>query len=259
MSGGSKVLLAVSMAIALAAVPMTTPAAESGESSDPIRISLNDWTGQFVSSRIMGGVLEKAGYDVAYVQADYLGQFKELEAGTIDLAMEIWATTATEAMAAAEATGKVENLGPTGMTAKEDWWFPAYMVEACPGLPDWRALQEPACAEAFATAESAPKGFYLGGPADWGGFDPERIEALDLPFEMAHAASTPALIAALKAASTELKTKWPGAHKAIQAYTMSNAAMEAMLAEIHGEGRTVEAVVADWLAANEATWRAWID
>jgi len=109
------------------------------QSTEPIRIALNDWTGQHISSRIMGGVLEQAGYHVDYVEADYLGQFAELERGNLAVAMEIWATTGTEALKAAVATGNVVNLGETGMIAREEWWFPDYMVEKCPGLPDWRA------------------------------------------------------------------------------------------------------------------------
>ena len=37
------------------------------------------------------------------------------------------------------------------------------------------------CAELFATPETAPKGRYLGGPVTWGGYDDERVTALDLP------------------------------------------------------------------------------
>lgn len=72
--------------------------------------------------------------------------------------MEIWATTGQEALDAAVATDKVENFGPTGMQAKEEWWFPEYMKEKCPTLPDWTALAEPGCAEAFSTTETARKG-----------------------------------------------------------------------------------------------------
>ncbi len=100
----------------------------------------------------------------------------------------------------AVATGDVVNLGETGMEAIEEWWYPAYMTEACPGLPDWEALLEPACAEAFATPETAPDGRYLGGPVTWGGFDEERIEALDLPFQVIHAGTDAALFAELESA-----------------------------------------------------------
>ena len=114
--------------------------------------------------------------------------------------MEIWATTGQEALDEGVASGKVENLGETGMLAKEEWWFPEYMKEKCPGLPNWEALKEPACAEAFAIAETAPSGRYLGGPVTWGGFDEERIEALGLPFEVIHAGTDAAMFAELESA-----------------------------------------------------------
>ena len=184
------------MASALAlAVP-----AYAQESSDPIKLTLHDWTGQLITTQLMGSVLKEAGYNVEYVQADYLAQFAGLESGDLHIAMEIWETTGREAMDAATATGNVVNLGPTGMQAKEEWWYPAYMAERCPGLPNWEALKDPACAEAFSTAETAPKGRYLGGPVTWGGFDDERVEALDLPFEVIHAGTDAALFAELESA-----------------------------------------------------------
>lgn len=96
-----------------------------------------------------------------YVQADYLAQFAGLKTGDLHpVAMEIWATTGQEALNEAVASGNVVNMGEGGMIAKEEWWYPAYMEEACPGLPNWEALKD--CAEAFSTPETAPKGRYLG-------------------------------------------------------------------------------------------------
>lgn len=183
----------------LATAGLAAPAIAQ-ESTDPIKLTLHDWTGQLITTQLMGEVLKKAGYSVEYVQADYLAQFAGLESGDLHVAMEIWETTGREALDAATATGKVENLGETGMLAKEEWWFPEYMKEKCPGLPNWEALKDPACAEAFSTAETAPKGRYLGGPVTWGGFDEERIEALDLPFEVVHAGTDAALFAELESA-----------------------------------------------------------
>lgn len=174
------------------------PAAAAPESTDPIKITLHDWTGQLVSAHIMGEVLKKAGYNVEYVQADYLAQFAGLKTGDLDLAMEIWATTGREALEEAVASGGVENLGETGLQAIEEWWYPDYVKEKCPGLPKWEALKD--CAEVFATPETSPKGRYLGGPVTWGGFDEERVEALDLPFEVVHAGTDAALFAELESA-----------------------------------------------------------
>jgi glycine betaine/proline transport system substrate-binding protein len=288
------------------------------DSSDPIKLSQNDWTGQLISMQIMGEVLKAGGHNVEYVIADYLAQFAGLETGDLHVAMEIWATTGQEAMDAAVATGNVENLGETGMQAKEEWWYPLYMKDRCPGLPDWEALKN--CAEAFSIPETAPKGRYLGGPVTWGGFDEERVAALDLPYEVVHAGTDGALFAELesavqreapillwiyaphwapakyqgewvefptyepacytdpawginpdathdcgkpfgpiwKVAWAGMKDKWPAAYKAVRAFNISNDDMNALITKVDLEGQTVEAVVADWMAANEAHWREWI-
>jgi glycine betaine/proline transport system substrate-binding protein len=168
------------------------------ESTDPIKLTLHDWTGQLITTNIMGEVLKKAGYNVDYVQADYIAQFAGLKTGDLDVAMEMWETTGREAMDEATATGKVENLGETGMVAIEEWWYPKYMKKVCPGLPDWKALND--CAEAFSTPETAPKGRYLGAPVTWGGFDDERVEALGLNYEVVHAGTDAALFAELESA-----------------------------------------------------------
>ncbi|WP_457589990.1 ABC transporter substrate-binding protein [Jiella marina] len=168
------------------------------ESDEPIKLTINDWTGQEITTRIMGGVLEEMGYEVEYVQADYLAQFAGLESGDLTVAMEIWETTGKDALKEAVATGKVEDLGETGLEAKEEWWYPSYVKEQCPGLPDWKALNE--CAELFASPQTSPKGRYLGGPVTWGGHDEERIEALGLDFEVIHAGTDAALMAEIQSA-----------------------------------------------------------
>ena len=306
--------------LAAAAIGLTTVAAAAEvESRDPIKLTLHDWTGQFVTTKIMGEVLKKAGYNIEYVQADYIAQFAGLKTGDLHVAMEIWETTGRDAMDEATATGNVENLGETGMQAIEEWWYPLYMKEKCPGLPDWQALAK--CAEAFSTPETAPKGRYLGGPVTWGGYDDERVEALGLDFEVVHAGTDAALFAELesayqrkapvllwvyaphwapvkyegewvefpkyesacysdpawgtnksatydcgkprgpiwKVAWSGVKDKWAGAHKAIQKFNVSNEEMGAMVSAVDLDGKEVDAVVADWVAKNEARWKTWIE
>ncbi|MBX3530787.1 MAG: ABC transporter substrate-binding protein [Rhizobiaceae bacterium] len=306
-------------AFALSAALGALPAAAQ-ESADPIKLTLHDWTGQLITTELMGEVLKKAGYNVEYVQADYLAQFAGLESGDLHVAMEMWETTGRDAMDASTATGKTEVFGPTGMKAKEEWWYPTYMKEKCPGLPNWEALKEAACAEAFSTAETAPKGRYLGGPVTWGGYDDERVVALDLPFEVIHAGTDAALFAELESAYQRqapimlwiyaphwapakyqgewvefpeytaecytdatwgsnpaatydcgkpfgeiwkvgwagLKDKWPGAHKAIVAFTIDNDEMGKMITEVDLNGKQIADVVAAWMDANEARWSEWI-
>ena len=149
----------------------------------------------------------KAGYNVTYQQADYIAQFAGLESGDLHIAMEMWETTGKQAMEESLKTGKTLDLGETGMQAIEEWWYPLYMKEQCPGLPDWEALND--CAEVFSTPETAPSGRYLGGPVTWGGFDDERAEALELDYEVVHAGTDAALFAELKSAY-ERQAPWLG-------------------------------------------------
>jgi len=308
--------LALAMAGALGCAAGSAMAAP--ESKDPIKLTLHDWTGQLLTTQLMGEVLKKGGYNVEYVVADYLAQFAGLETGDLHVAMEIWATTGQEAMDKSLATGNTENLGETGMVAIEEWWYPIYMKEKCPGLPDWKALND--CAEAFSIPETAPKGRYLAGPVTWGGFDEERVEALGLDYEVVHAGTDAALFAELESAYQRqapvllwiysphwatakykgewiefpkyepacytdpawgenknathdcgkprgpiwkvgwagVKDKWPGAHKAIKAFTLDNDEMSQMIVAVDLEGRKIEEVVADWIAKNESRWKAWI-
>ncbi|KZL21213.1 Glycine betaine-binding protein OpuAC precursor [Pseudovibrio axinellae] len=168
------------------------------ESLDPIKITTHDWSGQIITTTIMGEVLKRAGYNIEYVQADYIAQFAGLKTGDLHVAMEIWETTGREAMDEAIETGNVVSLGESGMIAIEEWWYPSYMEKVCPGLPNWEALKE--CSEEFSVAETAPLGRYLGAPVTWGGFDEERIEALELGFEVIHAGTDAALFAELESA-----------------------------------------------------------
>jgi glycine betaine/proline transport system substrate-binding protein len=187
------IAVAAAMAIGLAGPTQAAP-----ESKDPIKLTLHDWTGQYITTQIMGEVLQKAGYNVEYVQADYIAQFAGLESGDLHVAMEMWETTGKDALEASLATGKTVDLGETGMDAIEEWWYPSYMKEKCPGLPDWKALND--CAEAFSTPETAPRGRYLGGPVTWSGYDDERAESLGLDFEVVHAGTDAALFAELESA-----------------------------------------------------------
>ncbi len=312
-----KVIGAATLSVLLGLAGATSALAEA-ESKDPIKLTLHDWTGQLLTTNIMAQVLTKAGYNTKLVQADYIAQFAGLKTGDLHLAMEIWETTGREAMDKATKTGKVENLGETGMQAIEEWWYPAYMKEKCPGLPDWNALNK--CAKIFSTAETAPKGRYLGGPVTWGGFDDERVEALGMDFEVVHAGTDAALFAELesayqrkapivlwvyaphwapskykgefvkfpaytkecysdpawgsnksakhdcgkprgpiwKVAWAGLKKKWPGAHKIIQNFKLSNDEMGKMVADVDLKKQKLGDVVAAWMGANGSRWQAWI-
>lgn len=193
---------ATAITLGLAAGGFAIPAtADVPESTDPIKIALFDWTSVNVNANILGTILTELGYNVEYVTADYLSSLTTgLTTGDITIGMEFWDTTAGEAMVASDATGQTERLSSLGAQAIEEWWYPSYMKEKCPGLPNWEALKDPACAEAFSTADTAPQGRYLGGPVTWEGFDDERVEALELPFQVVHAGTDAAMFAELESA-----------------------------------------------------------
>ena len=116
------------MIIAASAISLMAYPAFS-DSSDPIKLTLHDWSGQLITTTLMGEVLKQAGHNVEYVQADYIAQFAGLETGDLHVAMELWETTAREAMDASFATGNVVSMGETGMMAIEEWWYTAYMAD----------------------------------------------------------------------------------------------------------------------------------
>lgn len=191
-------LLLSSTALTASLTASMPAAAFQPESDKPIKLMVADWTSMLVNTEIMSIILSTYGYNVEKVIADDSARYPGFEAGDIHIAIETWQTTQETALAASVATGKVLDLGETGMHAKEDWWFPSYMKERCPGLPDWQALRN--CAEAFATPDTAPKGRYLSAPVSWGGHDRERVAALGLPFEVVNAGTDAGLMAELKAA-----------------------------------------------------------
>ncbi|MDH3693644.1 MAG: ABC transporter, partial [Gammaproteobacteria bacterium] len=55
-----------------AAIMLSATSNAEVESSDPIILTLHDWTGQYITTTIMGRVLQEMGYNIEYQQADYL-------------------------------------------------------------------------------------------------------------------------------------------------------------------------------------------
>ncbi len=55
------------------------------------------------------------------------------------------------------------------------------------------------------------------------------------------------------------KDKWPAAYKLIEQFTLTNAQQNPLILEVDGKGRKVEEVAAEWIANNEAIWKAWVE
>ena len=168
------------------------------ESKDPIRVVINDWTGQYVSTKIAGELLKKMGYNVEYVTAGALPQLPAFAQGTLDIQTEIWTNNVSDAYHNGVASGDIILVGELGLSPREGWIYPPYMEEKCPGLPSYKALYE--CAMAFGRADTFPKGRLITYPADWGTRSKDIVASIGMPFEAIAGGSEGAMIAELKSA-----------------------------------------------------------
>jgi glycine betaine/proline transport system substrate-binding protein len=294
-------------------------AADLGATDRPIRLAINEWTGQHVSTHIGGEILKRAGYEVEYVTAGYFNMYQAMGEGEISAALEVWTSNVSDQFGEQQAAGNVVDVSGLGLEAKEGFAYPAHVEEMCPGLPDWEALK--ACAGTFATAETIPMGRLVDYPADWGTPGADRVTGLELPFKAVPAGSEGALIAELRA-STEKKSPllilfwqphwamsaydvkfvalpegtdacyedaswgvnpnatadcdfiptrifkaawsgfaetWPAAYEIIDAYRLTTEEQQPLMGAVDVDGRSVEEVAAEWVDANEAIWRPWVD
>ncbi len=306
-------------AMLAAAVAPGAWAAELGAVDEPIKLAVNEWTGQHVTTHIAGQMLMKAGYKVEYVTAGYMNMWQAMSDGEVHAALEVWSSNVSEDYGKKVEAGGVIEVGDLGLAAKEGIAYPAHVAEMCPGLPAWEALMK--CASKFATAETIPNGRLVDYPADWGTPGADRMTGLALPFKAVPAGSEGALIAELRA-STERKSpllivfwqphwamsaydvkfvdlpvgnekcftdpawgtnkdathdcdfapsrifktawagmekKWPAAYEILKAYQLSVEDQQPMMGAVDVDGGSVEKVVADWMAGNEATWKPIVD
>ncbi len=201
-------------------------AAELGAVDEPIKLAINEWTGQHVSTHVAGEMLRRAGYQVEYVTAGYMNMYQAMADGELHAALEIWTSNVSEQFAVQEEAGGVVDVSDLGLEAREGFAYPAHVEEICPGLPAWEALKD--CAGQFATAETIPQGRLLDYPADWGTPGADRVAGLELPFKAVPAGSEGALISEIRA-STEKQSPllvvfWQP-HWAVPAYDLKFAAL----------------------------------
>lgn len=167
--------------------------------AEAVKIPIHNWSSQIVGAYIVGGIVEEAGGEVEYVPADSQAVYQSMCEGDIDLVHEVWQGAFGENFEKVVAEKCVIDAATHAAKTREEWWYPTYVEELCPGLPDWKALN--ACAELFSTPETAPKGRFLAGPADWLKNDDKRVKGLGVNFEVVNAGQTAALWSELKSAS----------------------------------------------------------
>ncbi len=150
------------------------------ESDEPVRLAMNEWTGQHISTAVAGEVLKRMGYDVEYITAGYYPQVTAVADGDIHASLEIWSSNIGDAWDEHFDSGNAQIVSVAGLKPQEAWYVPDYVIEMCPGLPSWEALND--CTDLFSTPETLPSGRFLDYPADWGDSNSKRIAALGLDY-----------------------------------------------------------------------------
>ena len=168
------------------------------ENNDPIKVTIQDWTGQHFSTHVAAGLLKEMGYNVEIVVSDAITQHPALASGNIHLSTEVWTNNVGDLYDGFVDKGDIVVVGELGLSPKEGWIYPPYMEERCPGLPDYKALYE--CAQAFGSAETFPKGRLVTYPASWGTRSRDMIASIEMPFEPIPGGSEGAMVAELKSA-----------------------------------------------------------
>jgi glycine betaine/proline transport system substrate-binding protein len=163
-----------------------------------IVLPLNDWPSQRLLSKIVGAKIQQLGYPVEYLPVNSINQMGALKKGLIHLQVEIWQTYKDGKFINSVNKGYIEDLGEHTAVGREDWWYPDYVEEFCPGLPDWQALKK--CAEIFRGKDKSEKGIYYTGP--WNYRDASMIRALALNFTIERLANAEQLWQKLYQAKT---------------------------------------------------------
>lgn len=171
------------------------------DSSDPIIIPIHNWSSQIVMSNAVGQIFEGMGNSVEYVSTDSQAVYEAVRLGDATLELEVWEGAFGKSFNAALEKGGIEEVATHDAITREDWWYPLWTKEACPGLPDWKALND--CAAKFATPETGEKGRFLGGPVDWLKHDAEKVDSLGMNFTVVNAGSAAALWAEIAAAEKD--------------------------------------------------------
>lgn len=193
-----KTFTSVLAASVMAALPFV---AFAEDSSDPIVIPIHNWSSQIVMSNVVGQILESQGNNVEYVTTDSQAVYESVRLGDVTMELEVWEGAFGASFREALEKGGLHDAGDHNAVTREDWWYPLWTKEACPGLPDWQALND--CAAVFATPETGDKGRYLDGPVDWLKHGQERVAALDMDFVVVNAGSAAALWAEIGAAEED--------------------------------------------------------
>ncbi|NCW55395.1 MAG: glycine/betaine ABC transporter substrate-binding protein [Rhodobacteraceae bacterium] len=250
-------LRSITCAAAISAVYAT--AGVAADSSDPIVIPIHNWSSQIVMSHAVGQIFESMGNNVEFVTTDSQAVYESVRLGDVTLELEVWEGAFGASFRAALEKGGLHDAGDHNAVTREDWWYPMWTKDACPGLPSWEALND--CAALFATAETGSKGRYLDGPVDWF----EWVDGCDKDPSVGpnpnalYDCGNPAKGYLKKTAWDGMKDKWPNAYQVLTKISFTNPQIAEMAKFVDVDEMEPEEAAAEWLAQNESVWKAWLN
>ena len=113
--------------------------------AEAIKIPLHQWHSQQVGATIIGMLFEMIGEKIEYSSQDSEGVYESLCKGEIDIVHEIWEGAMGPFFQKKLEEGCVVDLVTHDAKVREGWWYPVYVKDICPDLPDWEALNK--CSE----------------------------------------------------------------------------------------------------------------
>ncbi|MCE2518780.1 MAG: ABC transporter substrate-binding protein [Alphaproteobacteria bacterium] len=209
----------VGLAIALSS---WTAHSDVPESDEVIKLGVNEWTTQQVVTQIAHQLLEQMGYNVESMTVGYYPQIEAMKQNDLTPTLELWPSNIGEGIFEALDAGELIHLGNHDISGGGQLYYGSWMEEQCPGLPDYTALH--GCMDILVSPETAPKGRFVGYPADWGNvFYAERFDALGLDLEVIQAGGEGPLVAEMASAHARkapIVIHFWEPHWAIAAYEM---------------------------------------
>ena len=152
-------------------------------SDDPIIIPLHNLSNQITMSHVVGQMFEKElGCNVKYITIDSQAVYESIRVGKSTIEIQVSELVSGNSFNAALDKGGIIDAGNHTVVSRQEWWLPNFVIEMCPGLPNWEVLN--ACSEMFAREDSNGKGvLFISEPLDES-INSERIKNLNMNFEI---------------------------------------------------------------------------
>ena len=171
------------------------------ENDDPpatkptIRIANNRWLGSEINATIAAKLIAKElNYPVEIEVIDEYAQWAKIARGELDACLEVWPSGHQEEYTNYVKTGLVQDVGKTGPVGKIGWYIPDFFAQKSPAAKSWEGFKDQAIIDALQTAETTPKGRFLGVDPTYVQYDQEIIDNLGLNLKVVFTGSEKALI-----------------------------------------------------------------